>query len=58
MTEHSIFVEISSDHENAVESFYHNAVKQANEGRRFGVEINIRRVDPSELQELEGFENE
>jgi len=38
-------VEIKGDNRNAVESFIHEAKKQADEADKFGVDISIRRVE-------------
>ena len=48
-------IEISSDHENAVENFIHEVKKQANEGERYGVRIEINRIEP-ELAEVDDVE--
>lgn len=55
MTDYSIIVEISSDHENAVENYLHEMKKQADEGQRFGVDIQIRRVE-IEDKNIKGFD--
>ena len=57
MTDYSIIVEISSDHQNAVENYLHEMKKQANEGKRFGVDISVRRVDVED-KNVRGFDNE
>jgi hypothetical protein len=58
MTDHSILVEISSDQQNATEQVLNQLRKEASDAKRYGVDINIRRVNASELQELEGFGHE
>ena len=53
---HTRVIEISSDTENAVESFLHTIKNVADEGGRYGVEIEINRVEVKEGQEVSGFE--
>ena len=56
MSKHKRVIEISSDTENAVESFLHTIKNVADDGGRYGVEIEINRVEVKEGQEVSGFE--
>jgi len=49
-------IEIKADAENHVENFLHEVRKQADEASRYGVEIEISRVDVSD-KEVDGFES-
>ena len=49
-------IEIKSDSQNHVESFIHEVVKQSNDAGRYGVEIEVTRVDVAD-KEVEGFES-
>ena len=55
MSEHTRIIAVSSEHENSVENFIHEIRKQADEAHRFGVEINVERVELQEA-EIDGFE--
>ena len=54
---HSETIEITGPHENAVQNFIHEMRKQADEGRRYGVDINVRRVDTVETDEPTEFKS-
>jgi len=47
-------IQIKADAENHVQSFLHEIRKQADEASRYGVEIEVRRVDVSD-KEVDGF---
>ena len=49
-------IQINADAENHVQSFLHEIRKQADEASRYGVEIEVRRVDVSD-KEVDGFES-
>lgn len=53
MTEHSTYIKISSDHENATESFLHTIKNIAADGERYGVDIEIERIDPNDFAEVD-----
>lgn len=57
MTEdtYSELVKIESDHENAVENFIHTIKATADDGRRYGVDISVTRVQ-EKAEERGGFE--
>ena len=55
MTEHSIIIEIQSDQENAAEQMVNNLHKEASEAKRYGVDIQVRRVQIAK-QDIEGFD--
>jgi len=55
MSEHTRIIAVSSEHENSVENFIHEIRKQADEAHRFGVEINVERVELQEA-DIDGFE--
>ena len=48
-------IEIEGPHENAVENFIHTVIKNANDGQRYGVELDVRRVDNHETDESAEF---
>ncbi|WP_049915282.1 hypothetical protein [Natrialba taiwanensis] len=51
--EYETYLKISGEASNHVEAFYHEIVKQSKDGQRFGVNIDVERV---ELQEdADGF---
>ena len=49
-------IQIKADAENHVQSFLHEIRKQADEASRYGVEIDVRRVDVRD-KEVDGFES-
>ena len=51
---HTQTIQIKADAENHVQSFLHEIRKQADEASRYGVEIEVRRVDVSD-KEVDGF---
>jgi hypothetical protein len=55
MSEHSIIIEIQSDQENAAEQMVNQLHKEASEAKRYGVDIQVRRVQIAESG-VEGFE--
>ena len=55
MSEHSIIIEIQSDQENAAEQMVNNLHKEASEAKRYGVDIQVRRVEIAK-QDIEGFD--
>jgi len=55
MSEHTRIIAVSSEHQNSVENFIHEIRKQADEAHRFGVEINVERVELQEA-DIDGFE--
>ena len=52
MSDYSAIIEIKSDHANAVESFVHEIIKQADEGSRYGVNIDVTRLQESSDHEV------
>ena len=55
MSGHTRIIAVSSEHENSVENFVHEIRKQADEAHRFGVEIEVERIDVEEV-DVEGFD--
>jgi len=55
MSEHSIVVEITSDQQNAAEQMVNQLHKEASEAKRYGVDIQVRRVEISK-SDVDGFE--
>ena len=51
-------IEIEGPNENAIESFIHEIKKQADDGSRYGVDIEIRRVDQAESDQEVEFSND
>jgi len=55
--EYSVCLRISGPASNNVESFIHEIIKRSDEGHRFGVDLDVERIDdPSE--ESTDFSNE
>jgi len=50
-----ITLEIKGDHSNQVESMYHEIVKQIDDAQRYGVNVEVSRVEP-ESEHTEGFD--
>lgn len=50
-------IEIKGPHENAVESFIHEVRKNADNAQRYGVNLQISRVEP-ESERTAGFDDE
>jgi hypothetical protein len=57
MSDYSQTIQITSDSQNHVESFIHEIIKQSNDAGRYGVEIEVTRVDVSD-KNVEGFNDE
>ena len=55
MSEHSIIIEIQSDQENAAEQIVNQLHKEASEAKRYGVDIQVRRVEIPK-SDVEGFD--
>jgi len=51
---HTQIIQIKSDSQNHVQNFLHEIRKHADEASRYGVEIDVRRVDVSD-KEVDGF---
>jgi len=47
------YIKISGEASNHVESFIHEIIKQSKDGRRFGVDLEVERIDLPE--ETDGF---
>jgi hypothetical protein len=56
MSDYSQTIEITSDSQNHVESFIHEIIKQSNDAGRYGVKIEVKRVDVSD-KDVDGFED-
>ena len=54
MSDYKQTIEISGENQNSVENFIHEIRKQASDAGRYGVNIEIRRVDVSD-EEVQGF---
>ena len=57
MSDYNQTIEISGENQNSVENFIHEIRKQASDAGRYGVNIQIRRVDVSD-KEVSGFDDE
>jgi ribosome-associated translation inhibitor RaiA len=57
MSDYSQTIEISAESQNHVEQAIHEFQKHIDDARRYGVDIQIRRVDVSE-KDVEGFTDE
>jgi hypothetical protein len=57
MSDYSQTIQITSDSQNHVESFIHEIIRQSNDAGRYGVEIEVTRVDVSDT-DVEGFNDE
>ena len=57
MSDYKQTIEISGENQNSVENFIHEIRKQASDAGRYGVNIEIRRVDVSD-KDVEGFNDE
>lgn len=55
MSDYKQTIQIRSDSQNHVESFIHEIIKQSNDAGRYGVEIEVTRVDVSD-KNVDGFE--
>ena len=55
MSDYKQTIEISGENQNSVENFIHEIRKQASDAGRYGVNIEIRRVDVSD-KEVSGFD--
>lgn len=54
---HKIMVEILSEDQNTLEKLYHEIHKSCEQAARYGENVEVRRVDKSELQALDdGYE--
>jgi hypothetical protein len=45
-----IYLKIECDHSNGAQSFYHEIKKQARDGQRYGVNIDVERVKLEETE--------
>ena len=57
MSNYKQTIEISGENQNSVENFIHEIRKQSDDASRYGVSIEIRRVDVSD-KEVSGFGDE
>ena len=55
MSDYTQTIEISGENQNSVENFIHEIRKQASDAGRYGVNIEIRRVDVSD-KDVDGFD--